>query len=174
MILPVSPPLLIPWLTCVNSPGFPVHPGVAVYSSLVTTTDGHVRVPDASPNRGSDRLVSGIDSAGSNRGSSQQLSRLLPTPSEEANYSPFYVESGPGVNSLKKLQVYFTSRTLVLKSSHKFELNIKVFTGSCYKPPTCTHNVFCRNQLLHVRLHMRSLQLHKSALVASSIELTPS
>ena len=125
MILPVSPPLLIPWLTCVNSPGFPVHPGVAVYSSLVTTTDGHVRVPDASPNRGSDRLVSGIDSAGSNRGSSQQLSRLLPTPSEEANYSPFYVQSGPGVNSLKKLQVYFTSRTLVLTSLHKFELNIK-------------------------------------------------
>ena len=39
----------------------------------------------------------------------------------------------PGVNSIKKLQVYFSSQTLVFTSSHRFEFSLYKFQ---YKPLT--------------------------------------
>ena len=49
----------------------------------------------------------------------------------------------PGINSIKKSQVYFTSRTLVspLIFNTKFEFNTGLIRRSSgYKPPTCTYN----------------------------------
>ena len=45
----------------------------------------------------------------------------------------------PGANSVKKLQVYFSSRPPDLTSSHKFALNLRVFKNSRYNPLTCIY-----------------------------------
>ena len=55
-------------------------------------------------------------------------------------------------NSLKKLQVFFSSRTLFLQV-HTNLNSIKFFASSRYKPPTCTYT---QSILLNSKLYMRT------------------
>ena len=83
-----------------------------------------------------------------------------------------YIVLWPGVSSIKKLQVYLTSRTLVFQIHINLN-SIQVFTSSSYKLPTCTYIIILLNILFfQVGLHIRTLQLQKGRLGDFFIGLT--